>query len=94
MVKKTHYIIYDIMGFLCLEDGASGPLGRVDHWRVKKVAGFPQKPQMSGASGPLGRVDHWRAKKVADCLKNATKTQSQWTTFQSRPLAQRQQKRV
>ena len=42
-MKKTHYIIYDIMGYLCLEDGASGPLGRVDHWRVKKVAEFLQK---------------------------------------------------
>ena len=43
MMKKTHYIIYDIMGYLCLEDGASGPLRRVDHWRAKKVADFPQK---------------------------------------------------
>ena len=31
------------MGYLCLEDGASGPLRRVDHWRAKKVADFPQK---------------------------------------------------
>ena len=31
------------MGYLCLEDRASGPLDGVDHWRVKKVAAFLQK---------------------------------------------------
>ena len=36
------------MGYLCLEDGASGPLDGVDHWRVKKVADFPQKAIMPG----------------------------------------------
>ena len=42
-MKKTHYIIYDIMGFCVWEVGASGPLDGVDHWRVKKVAAFLQK---------------------------------------------------
>ena len=43
MKKKTHYIIYDIMVFCVWKVGASGLLGGVDHWRVKKVEDFPQK---------------------------------------------------
>ena len=39
--------------------GASGPLGRVDHWRGTFPSFWPGSGIFLGASGPLDEVDHW-----------------------------------